>query len=80
MVATYVLAKLVVSTPVLVVCQYQVSPAGAEPFAVNVTPGDIHCGEFVVGIPGVAGEPTIVIVTSFETVADPQVGVDVHTK
>jgi hypothetical protein len=40
----------------------------------------MHCGELVVGMPGADGEPTIVIVTSFETVADPQVGVDVHTK
>jgi hypothetical protein len=39
----------------LVPCQYHVSPTGAEPFAVNVTPASAHCGELDVGAPGVAG-------------------------
>jgi len=34
--------ELAVEVPVGVVCQYQVSPAGAEPVAVNVTPGLKH--------------------------------------
>ena len=49
-------ALLVVLVPVeLVPCQYQVSPPGAEPFAVSVTPTSAHCGELDVGMPGVVG-------------------------
>ena len=79
-VAVYVLAELTVAVPVDVVCQYQVSPAGAEPFAVIVTPGEEHCGELLVGVPGLAGKAFTVMVTSFEIVDEPHVGVEVHTK
>ena len=49
-------ALLAVLVPVeLVPCQYQVSPPGAETFAVSVTPASAHCGELDVGMPGVAG-------------------------
>ena len=56
-VALYVdVALLAVLVPVAFVpCQYQVSPPGAEPVAVMVTPGLAHCGESDVGVPGVAG-------------------------
>ena len=50
----------------LVPCQYQVSPAGAEPVAVMVTPRIEHCGELDVGAPGVAG----VALTVTATLAD----------
>jgi hypothetical protein len=55
--ALYVaIALFAVLIPVeLVPCQYQVSPAGAEPFSVIVTPVPLHCGELDVGMPGVAG-------------------------
>jgi hypothetical protein len=52
--ALYVdVALFVVLVPVeLAPCQYQVSPAGAEPFAVIVTPTSAHCGELDVGVAG----------------------------
>ena len=78
--AVYVLAELTVEVPDALVCQYQVSPAGAEEFAVRVTPGEEHCGELLVGVPGLEGKAFTVMVTSFEVVAEPHVGVEVHTK
>ena len=47
---------LVVEVPSEVVCQYQVSPPGGDPTRVKVTPGVAHCGELLVGFPGLAGK------------------------
>ena len=41
--------------PAAVVCQYHVSPIGAEPVKFIVTPGVAHCGEFDVGLAGSEG-------------------------
>ena len=49
-------ALLVVLIPnVLVPCQYQVSPLGADPFSVIVTPVPIQPGELDVGVEGAEG-------------------------
>jgi hypothetical protein len=50
-----VLALFAVFVPVAVDSQYQVSPAGALPLALIVTPRSAHCGELEVGFAGVAG-------------------------
>ena len=54
-VARYVLPEFAVETPVALVCQYHVSPAGGVPTRVIVTPGLEHCGELLVGFAGFAG-------------------------
>ena len=48
-------AEFAVLVPAAVVCQYQVSPTGAEPVKLRVTPGGFHCGELEVGLAGLAG-------------------------
>ena len=48
-------AVLVVDVPSAVVCQYQVSPVGAVPGKLTVTPVLAHCGELDNGAGGVAG-------------------------
>ena len=55
MVTLKVVPLFVVSVPKAVVCQYQVTPAGGVPTLVKVTPGGLHCGELLVGFPGLAG-------------------------
>lgn len=42
--------------PPATVCQYHVTPAGGVPVLVSVTPGGLHCGELLVGFPGLAGK------------------------
>ena len=46
---------LVRAVPSAVVCQYQVSPSGAVPGMITVTPVLAHCGELDSGAGGVAG-------------------------
>lgn len=54
-VTLYVFPLLAVEVPKAVVCQNQVTPAGGAPTLVNVTPDAKHCGELLVGFPGLAG-------------------------
>ena len=61
--------------PEAVVCQYQVSPPGALPVAVKVTPGDVHCGELLVGAGGFAGNESTVNVPGLVAVPPPVVTV-----
>ena len=61
MVARNVAVLLVVDVPAAVVCQYQSTPAGGVPALVRVTPGGLHCGELLVGLPGDAGAALTVI-------------------
>ena len=51
-----------VLVPVEPVCQYHVSPDGADPFAVSVTPDVTHCGELDSGFAGFAGSAFMVTV------------------
>ena len=55
-----VTALFAVEVSVAVVCQYQVSPTGAVPAAVMVTPDGAHTGESLVGVDGVAGNASTV--------------------
>jgi hypothetical protein len=45
----------VMAVPPELVSQYQVSPAGTVPERVSVTPASAHCGELLVGLPGLDG-------------------------
>ena len=65
------LTPVLIVVPEAVVCQYQVSPPGALPVAVKVTPGDVHCGELLVGAAGFAGTLNIVKVPELVAVPPP---------
>ena len=74
MVTIYVGPELTVLVPFAAVCQYHVSPAGALPLLVSVTPGIWHCGELEVGFDGSAGAIltvpfTVTLFTNHDVVA-----------
>ena len=67
-------ALLAMLVPVeLVPCQYHVSPPGADPFLVKVTPASAHCGELDVGMPGVAGVAFTITAKAAATLQPPDV-------